>query len=477
MIRKPIPYPSYRFSGPSWVGDIPVHWSVLPNRALFVEVDDKEHPNEQMLSVTIADGIVKQNVLLEDSPKKDTSKLDKSAYKLVTPGDIAYNKMRAWQGAIGMSNHRGIVSPAYVVQRPRGEIVSQYFHHLLRTPEFAAEAQRWSYGIASDMWSLRPEHFKMIYCCLPPLDEQIAIVQYIDYINMHIYEYISAQKRLISVLREERQTILNEAVTRGLDPSVQFKPSGVEWLGNVPEYWEVRRLSTIARLRVSNVDKHSKEGEAPVRLCNYVDVYKNGYITSTMSFMTATASMDEIERFRLNKDDVLITKDSESWQDIGVPAWVAESADDLLSGYHLAILRPNKEILGPYLALACETKAIAHQFSVRANGVTRYGLARSDIGSVRIPLPPILEQRAIVSYIAEATSKIDAAITRARRQIELLQEYRTRLIADVVTGKLDVRDAVAQLSEDDDEVGLIDDDLAREDLNPVVHDVDLPGIV
>ena len=186
MIGNLMPYPSYRSSGLSWIGDIPTHWSVLPNRAVFTEVDDKEYPNEQMLSVTIKDGIVKQSALLEDTLKKDTSKLDKSAYKLVTPGDIAYNKMRAWQGAIGMSDHRGIVSPAYVVQRPRGDVISQYLHYLLRTPEFAAEAQRWSYGIASDMWSLRPEHFKMIYLCLPPSDEQITVCKYIDYINVRI---------------------------------------------------------------------------------------------------------------------------------------------------------------------------------------------------------------------------------------------------------------------------------------------------
>lgn len=280
-----------------------------------------------------------------------------------------------------------------------------------------------------------------------------------------------------SVKNRARQAIIDRAVIRGIDSSVQLKPSGVKWLGDVPDHWEVRRLRTVAELRVSNVDKHIREGEIPVRLCNYVDVYKNDDITSAITFMDATASMDEIERFRLNKDDVLITKDSESWQDIGVPAWVAESADDLLSGYHLAILRPNEEILGPYLALVCRTKEIAHQFSVRANGVTGYGLARSDIGSVRIPLPPILEQRAIVSYIVETTSNIDAVIAQARRQIELLQEYRTRLIADVVTGKLDVRDAVAQLPEDGDEVGLIGDDFDSEDLDLVVHDADLSGMV
>ena len=128
-----------------------------------------------------------------------------------------------------------------------------------------------------------------------------------------------------------------------------YKYSGSPWLGDVPTHWEIRRIRTVAEMRVSNVDKHVTEGEIPVRLCNYVDVYKNDRITQMLSFMSATASWNEIKRFRLERGDVLITKDSEAWDDIGVPALVVESANDLLSGYHLALLRPFKEILGVYL--------------------------------------------------------------------------------------------------------------------------------
>ena len=169
-----------------------------------------------------------------DTSKKDSSRLDKSAYKLVRPGDVAYNKMRAWQGAIGVSTYQGIVSPAYVVQRPRDGANPLYFHHLLRTPAFATEAERWSYGIVSDMWSLRPEHFKMIHCCLPPLPEQRAIVRYLDHVDDRIRRYVSAKEKLIALLEEERQAVIHRAVTRGLDPNVPLKPSGVEWLGDVP---------------------------------------------------------------------------------------------------------------------------------------------------------------------------------------------------------------------------------------------------
>ena len=141
------PYPSYKPSGVEWLGDVPAHWEVLPNRAIFAEVNERNHPDESMLSVTITKGVIHQRALLEDSSKKDASRFDRSDYKLVRPGDIAYNKMRAWQGASGASEYRGIVSPAYVAQRPRNGANSRYLHYLLRTPAFAREAERWSYGI------------------------------------------------------------------------------------------------------------------------------------------------------------------------------------------------------------------------------------------------------------------------------------------------------------------------------------------
>lgn len=168
MIEGLQPYAEYKESGQEWLGRLPAHWSLLPNRVLFEEVKDRNHPNEEMLSVTITRGIVRQKSLLSDTSKKDSSNLNKNAYKLVQPGDIAYNKMRAWQGALGASSLRGIISPAYVVMRPRAQASPVFCHHLYRTPAFAKEAERWSYGITSDMWSLRPEHFKVIYSAFPP---------------------------------------------------------------------------------------------------------------------------------------------------------------------------------------------------------------------------------------------------------------------------------------------------------------------
>ena len=222
-----------------------------------------------------------------------------------------------------------------------------------------------------------------------------------------------------------------------LGPYPAYRPSGVEWLGDVPEHWKVRRLRTVAEMRVSNVDKHTREDEVPVRLCNYVDVYKHDRITPAMPFMTATASRDEIERFRLERDDVLITKDSEAWDDIGVPALVTEAADDLLSGYHLALLRPLKEILGAYLARTLQSKEVAYQFHIRANGVTRYGLTHTGIKSVCIPFPPPQEQAAIVRYLDYADRRIRRYVRAKRNLIALLEEEKQAVINRAVTCGLD----------------------------------------
>ena len=225
--------------------------------------------------------------------------------------------------------------------------------------------------------------------------------------------------------------------TMSVRPYPGYKPSGVPWLGDVPEHWQMRRLRTVADMRVSNVDKHTREDEVPIRLCNYVNVYKNDRITPTMSFMTATASPDEIKRFRLESGDVLITKDSETWDDIGVPALVAESAHDLISGYHLALLRPTTEILGAYLARTLQNRGVAYQFHVRANGVTRYGLSHTGIQSVRTPLPPLPEQASIVRYLDYVDRRIRRYVNAKRRLIALLEEEKQAVVNRAVTRGLD----------------------------------------
>ncbi|MGP1677576.1 MAG: restriction endonuclease subunit S, partial [Burkholderiales bacterium] len=223
-----------------------------------------------------------------------------------------------------------------------------------------------------------------------------------------------------------------------LKPYPAMKDSGVPWLGEVPAHWEVRRLRNAVDMRVSNVDKHTNEHEVPVRLCNYVDVYKNDRITHRIGFMKATAVPEELARFRLERGDVLITKDSESWNDIGVPALVEHAAPDLVCGYHLALLRPFRQLMnGGYLLRAMQSPAVAHQFHVEANGVTRYGLSHTAIKSVWLPLPPLPEQAVIVRFLDHADRRIRRYIRAKQKLIKLLDEQKQVIIHRAVTRGLD----------------------------------------
>lgn len=220
-------------------------------------------------------------------------------------------------------------------------------------------------------------------------------------------------------------------------PYTAYKDSGVEWLGELPEGWEVRRQGSVAELRVSNVDKHVVEGEIPVRLCNYVDVYKNDRIRTGMAFSVGTAQRSEVNRFRLRIDDVLITKDSETWDDIASPALVEDEADDLVCGYHLAILRPRSGLSGAYLFRASQSTEIASQYHVSANGVTRFGLTHGAIKRIAIPLPPLADQAAIVRFLDHVDSRIQRLIAAKERLIELLEEEKQAIIHRAVTRGLD----------------------------------------
>lgn len=219
-----------------------------------------------------------------------------------------------------------------------------------------------------------------------------------------------------------------------LAPYPSYRPSGVEWLGDVPEHWEVKRLKETASYWVSNVDKVPAEDEVPVRLCNYTDVYYNDHIRPDMGLMEATATPAEIRRFGLRVGDAVITKDSEDWSDIAVPALVVESSPDLVCGYHLAIIRPDQlRLIGQFAFRALQACAVNQQFQVAATGVTRYGLPKSAIGEAWLPLPDVDEQRAIADFLDRETAKIDTLVARKRTLIERLKEKRTALISRTVT--------------------------------------------
>lgn len=211
-----------------------------------------------------------------------------------------------------------------------------------------------------------------------------------------------------------------------------------DWAEELPHDWDAKPLRSVADYTVSNVDKLVSLGESPVRLCNYTDVYHNEYITLDLEFMSATASRHEIAKFGLSVDDVVITKDSESWDDICVPALVRETAADLVCGYHLALLRPRKEVMnGPFLFRCLQAKPVRLQLELAAKGVTRFGVAKADIGATMLPVPPLSQQRKITDFLDLETSRLDALVAEKECALELLAEKRHALIAHVVSRGMD----------------------------------------
>lgn len=269
--------------------------------------------------------------------------------------------------------------------------------------------------------------------------EQIAISVFLDRETAKIDELVAEQQGLIELLKEKRQAVISHAVTRGLNPNVKLKPSGIEWLGDVPAHWEIKRLKLACHVFPSNVDKKSHDGEEPVLLCNYMDVYYNDKITSGMEFMAATASSNQIVKFTLRAGDTIITKDSETADDIAIGAYVQVDLPGVICGYHLSILRPMYGTNGAFIKRLFDSTYIKSCVAVRANGLTRVGLGQYAIDNLEIPFPALVEQTAIADFLDSELAKLDILTVEAQRAIDLFQERRTALISAAVTGKIDVR--------------------------------------
>lgn len=404
----------------AWLGEFPAHWEVLRIKNLFQEMDSRsETGSEELLSVSHYTGVTLKRESLENEDDHLTNAESLVGYKLVQQGDLVINIMLAWNGSLGISPYNGITSPAYCVYRIKGDNNPEYFGYLFTTNLFKAEFRRHSTGIIDSRLRLYSDKFFSIFTVVPPKNEQDAIVQYIKAQEEKINLFIQKKQRFIELLKEQRQSKIDEAVD------------------GTNKNWLSKKLKYIAEIKFSNVDKHTIEDEIPVRLCNYVDVYKNDYITNDLEFMNATATETEIEKFTIQKGDVIITKDSEEATDIAVPTFVKEDLENVVCGYHLALIRANEnEILNEYLFRKFQSSELKAYFAIEATGVTRVGLSMSEIKGVKISYPKYMEeQKQIVSHIKTETATIDTAIAKAEREIELIREYKEAMIAEAVMGK------------------------------------------
>ena len=269
---SPHPHHSYKASGVEWLGDVPAHWDVQRGKALLIPVDMRSTTGrEELLTVSARQGVVPRKSANVTMFKAESY----IGYKLCWPGDLVINSLWAWAHGLGVSQYHGIVSSAYGVYRPLPKVRDRFIHLLARSVPFQWELQVRSKGIWVSRLQLTDEEFLRAPFPLPPLTEQTAIVRYLDHADRRIRRYVSAKQKLIALLAEEKRAVINQAVTRGLDPKVRLKPSGVEWLGHVPEHWEVVQLGRIGKF--SKGGGGTKEDEVDVGLpcIRYGDIYMN----------------------------------------------------------------------------------------------------------------------------------------------------------------------------------------------------------
>jgi type I restriction enzyme S subunit len=212
-----------------------------------------------------------------------------------------------------------------------------------------------------------------------------------------------------------------------------YKDSGVAWLGDVPAHWGIDRLKRVSSIAPSNVDKKTYEDQVPVRLCNYTDVYYNDSIVAGMELMEATATPEQVQRFSLRAGDTIITKDSETADDIASSAFVPADLPGVVCGYHLAVVRPLPQTEGRFIKRLFDSSFVKACVEVRANGLTRVGLSQYALDNLEVPRPPVEEQRAIAAFLDRETAKIDALVAEQRRLMDLLREQRQAVISHAVT--------------------------------------------
>ena len=441
------PYPHMKESGVQWLGAVPEHWAVRRLGNLLRERGEVNVGGEiqAVLSVLKDRGVVPY---AEKGNIGNKASEDITRYKVVHPGDIVMNCMNIIIGSVGLSAYTGCLSPVYYVLTRRSERDDpRYLNAYFQTKAFQRSLVRIGNGILPHRMRIPMELLKCEMFPRPPLSEQTAIVRYLDYVDQRVHRLLQAKRQLITLLTEQKQALIHHAVTRGLDPNVPLKDSGVEWLGQVPEHWEVLALKFASRIQVSGVNREIKKSEKCVRFLGTDTVYNVARITKDTSLESASANDADIENFSLRRGDVVVTKDSVAPTRIAIPAIVTDDlSGPTVCGYHLALLRPNTKLLiSEYLFYALLSPSLSGHFLSLSKGTTIIGLSRNALGCALLPIPPCSEQTAIAEYLDQATANIDTAITRANREVALLTEYRTRLISDVVTGKLDVRKAAATL--------------------------------
>jgi len=433
------PYGSYREAGPVWAPHTPGSWAVLRLKSVVSEQSRKGFPDEPLLAATQSRGVI-----LKNDYETRTVEAQKSleTLKLVEVDDFVIS-LRSFQGGIERAHARGIISPAYSVLRMKQSGDRDYFTLLFKSSEFIDGLKLTVTGIREGQNIEYPRLARDVIP-VPPAEEQAAIVKYLGHAHARIDRAIAAKRKLIALLEEQRQAIIHQAVTRGLDPSVLLKDSGIPWLGQIPAHWEVPQLGRLTRgpleYGANEAAIHTNE-DWP----RYLRITDFGFDGGLRAGTFRSLPPDKAARYTVTPGDVLFAR---SGATVGKAFLVPRDIGDAcFAGYLIRARVDQQKIMPEYLFAFTRSAAYVRWRDTVFNRATIENIGADKFARLVVPTPPLFEQAEILGHVVRANAVPDAAIDRMRPQIELLGEFRTRLTSDVVTGQVDVREIAASLPE------------------------------
>jgi len=422
-------YESYKDSGFDWLGDIPSYWKLQRLATVFEEkkekVSDKDFP---ALSVT-KNGVVPQ---LDSAAKSD----DGDNRKGVREGDFVINSRSDRKGSSGIAKQDGSVSLINIVLRPKG-IAPRYSEHLLKSNGFIEEFYRNGHGIVADLWTTRYWDMKSIHIPLPDMDTQDRIANFLDQKTADIDAAIAKKQRLIGLLKEQKAILINQAVTKGLDSDTHMRESGIEWIGDMPEHWGVKRLRYLGTTQ-NGISAGAEYFGSGFPFVSYSDVYNNRELPKTVNGL-AKSTVHDRGQYSVVKGDVLFTRTSETAEEIGFSSTCMETIENSTFAGFLIRFRPQKGRLSPgYSKYYFSAQLHRSYFVGEMNLVIRASLSQELLKKLPVLIPPLSEQESIFDFLEKESAKIDNVIVLQQQQIDRLKECRMILISEAVTGKIKI---------------------------------------
>ena len=430
-------YPSYKDSGVEWLGEIPEGWEVKKIKYLFKENSIKNHPDEISLAATQKYGVVPKDSLNFRTVEANIS--DLNIFKLVKINNFVIS-LRSFEGGIEYSEHKGIISPAYTIIEAIQDISYKYMKYLFKSNIFIQALNIYKTGIREGQ-NISFVKLKDDFLPFPKKQEQIKIASFLDTKTEQLDKTIKQKEQLIELLKERRQILINDAVTKGIDKTVAMKDSGVEWIGKIPEHWEVKRFKNIFKFSKGLTITKENLLDEGIDCINYGEIHsKYGFEVNPQIHKLKCVNKSYIKSDKkslLNFGDFIFADTSEDIEGSGNFTYL-NSTIKTFAGYHTVICHPSIEINSRFFAYEFDSLSFRSQIQKKVKGVKVYSITQGLLKDINIWIPPLLEQAQLVKIVDEKTSKINKAINLQEEQILKLKEYKTTLINSVVTGKVKV---------------------------------------